>query len=60
MINICMLSIELDILHNRIEDICSFYAVQVLLSPMVSDWAVGQRVPSGRAGLVLTCLCCIS
>ena len=39
--NSCMLSIELDILHNKIWDVCSFYAVQVLLSPMVSGWAVG-------------------
>ena len=34
------LPIELDILHNRNWDTCSFYAVQVLLSPMVSGWAV--------------------
>ena len=44
MINICMLSIELDILEYRIWDICSFYTVQVLLSPMVSGWAVGQSL----------------
>ena len=44
MINICMLSIEVYILHNRIWDICSFYAVQVLLSPVVSGWAVGQSL----------------
>ena len=33
MINICMLSIELDVLQNSIWDICSFYSVQLLLSP---------------------------
>ena len=48
MITVCQLSIELDILHNRIWDICSFYAVQVLLSPMVSDWVVGWFL--GQAG----------
>ena len=42
-------------LHDRILDICTFYTVQVLLSPMVSGWAI-----SGRAGSVLTCSCCIS
>ena len=36
MITICLLSIELDILQNSIWDICSSYAVQVL----VSGWAV--------------------
>ena len=41
MITNCLFSIELEILCNRIWDICSFYTVQVLLSPMVSGWAVG-------------------
>ena len=44
MITICLLSIELGILHNRIWDKCNFYAVQVLLSLMVSGWAVGQSL----------------
>ena len=44
LITICLLSIELDILHNRIWEKCSFYAVQVLLSPMVSGWAVGRSL----------------
>ena len=48
MITICLLTIQLDILHNRIWDICSFYGVQVLVSPMVSGWAVGQSL--GQVG----------
>ena len=44
MITICLFSIELEILHNRIWDICSVYAVQVLLSPMVPGWAVGRSL----------------
>ena len=34
--------------NNRISDICSFYAEQVLLSPMVSGWAVGRSL--GQVG----------
>ena len=51
MIIICLLCIELDTLHDRIWDICSFYTVQVLLLPMVSGWAVGQYLGQG-GGLV--------
>ena len=51
LITICLLSIELDILQNRIWDICSFYTVQVLVSPMVSGWAVGRSLGQAE-GLV--------
>ena len=58
MVTICLLSIELDILLNKILDICSFDAVTVLLSPMVSSWAVSG--PSRRVALVISCPCFIS
>ena len=60
LIIICLLSIELDIFHNRMWDICSFYAVQVLLSPMVSVWTVGWSLGQvdGLAS-VITCPSCI-
>ena len=56
MIIICLLSIELEILENSIWDICSFYAVKVLLS----GWAFGQSLgqEDGLAS-VITNPCCI-